>query len=268
LERIKLGVEPLDFGAPSGFPRKSLILISGDAGTGKSVIVNQITNNLLMKGEPAVYVTLDDDPTAVIDAFRSFGWSVDEFIEKGLLKFIDGFSFRLGSLKKQIKGVVREIVPDDTKKMIYVINEVIEESKMVNKGILILDSINELMFQLDVSSVIDFVKTLRAAVPKARGVITIITLHTTAEALNQLKNHLEYLVDGVIDTRLDPNLQELGIPLKQLNVKKLRGAPTNPLWIPYVIVDDGIRPVDQHKLSSLIKAKLREAVRFEQKPQS
>jgi len=262
VEKIRLGIEPLDFGLPEGIPRSSTVVITGSAGTGKSVFLVHISRNLMERGEKAIYLTLDDSPQAIIELYKSFGWDADGYVSKGLLRIIDGFSFRLKRFRIELKsrGVVREVRLDDLDKLLYVINDVIDDSGLRNSGILIIDSLNELMFRFELTQVIDFVRSVRAVVSKGKGLIVLITLHTSTESLKELAAHLEYLVDGVIETRIEPELQELGIPVKQLMVKKMRGVPTNPLWIPYVIVNDGIRGVDPNKLASLVRSKLKQAI--------
>ncbi|MCD6084550.1 MAG: hypothetical protein J7J20_03305 [Desulfurococcales archaeon] len=245
---------------PEGIMRSSTIIISGPAGTGKSVILTHVAHSFLSRGEEVVYVTFDDSPEALLELFRSFKWDPVKYVDQGLLKIVDGFSFRLGSLRKPIKGVVKEVRPEDPSRTLYTINELLEEHKIENRGCVIIDSLNELMFKLDITQVLEFVKSVRAIVSKGRAIATFFTLHTTTDALMELRAHLEYLVDGLIETRIEPNLQEMGIPLKQLMVKKMRGVPTNPLWMPYVIISEGIRLVDQSKLAALVKARLKEAI--------
>ncbi len=260
--RVKFGIEPLDLGLPEGVPRSSTIVLAGPGGTGKSVITTHIARNFMERGEHVVYLTLDDSPKAVLETFDSFGWDHSKYVSNGKLLIIDGFSFRLKGLRRwgPVPGVVREVTIDDLSKVLYSINEVLDRFSIEGEGVLIVDSLNELMFRFDLTQILDFVRTLRAAVSKVRGVIVLITLHTSTDSLKELAAHLEYLVDGIIVTRIEPELQGIGIPLKQLMVKKMRGAPTNPLWIPYVVSSNGIKGVDPSKLSALIKSKLKQAL--------
>jgi len=258
LEKIKSNIAPIDFGAPEGIPRNSFILLSGSAGTGKSALVCQFAINFMRNNEPVIYVTFDDDPLSLIKIFESFEWNLSEYASRGLFKLVDGFSFRLGTLKQQNPLVIKEIRPDDMTSLINSIVDLIND--IDSKGLVIIDSLNELMFSFDLRGILDFVRTLRAIIAKSKNIVTLATLHVTTDALVELKNNLEYLVDGIIDTRIDPNLQELGIPIKQMMIKKLRGAPTNPIWIPYVILNDGVHLVDQQKLAALVKSKVKEAL--------
>lgn len=261
IRTFKTGIAPLDYALPEGFPIGATVAITGSPGSGKSVMVVQLAWNVLKAGGSVVYVNLDDSPDALIELFSNFGWELDKFIDGGRFGIIDCFSFRLGKLKKRVPAVVKEAELEDMDIVLHDIYEAVSNMDSEPK-IVIIDSINELMFRFDMVQVLEFIKTTRAVISKGRGATVIITLHTNTEVLRELAAHLEYLIDGLIDTRIEPNLQEIGIPLRQLMVKKMRGLPTNSLWIPYVIVNDGIRSVDPAKLALLIRQKMKEAEAF------
>jgi len=56
-----------------------------------------------------------------------------------------------------------------------------------NKGLVIIDSLNELMFSFDLRGILDFVRTLRAIIAKSKNIVTLATLHVTTDALVELK---------------------------------------------------------------------------------
>jgi len=257
-ETIKTGIIPIDIGAPEGILRNSFILISGDAGSGKSVITYYVAKTFIEMREPVIYLALDDDPFAIMDSFRLL--NIDLIAKGGLLRFIDGFSWRLGPMRRSHELVAKEVRTEDPQNIIKAIIDLIDEMNISSKGVLIIDSINELILTLDIRGIINLIKIVRAVTSKARKILTLATLHTTTSDSIELKRNLEYLVDGVIDIGLDPNLQQLGIPIKQLMVKKIRGVPTTPIWIPYVLAKDGIKLVDQQKLAALLKARIKEAI--------
>ncbi|MCS7099219.1 MAG: hypothetical protein RMH84_06840, partial [Sulfolobales archaeon] len=99
---------------------------------------------------------------------------------------------------------------------------------------------------------------IRAHVSKLRKIFSIMVLHTDTDEMVSIERNIEHLFDGVIYTRINEDLRKIGIPLKELLIKKLRGAPTNPFWIPYAVTSRGVFPVDMDKLVRLIKSKLDE----------
>jgi len=259
---VRPSIVPLQVALPWGIPRRSLIVLAGPAGTGKTVLAAHLSKFFMESGEKVIYLTFDDDPKSLVEHFRSFRWGIDSLFGKGLFSIVDGFSFRLGELSADIgdEYVVRRVTPSDKDGIIYGLYDIAAKRyKMQGEGLIVVDSLNELMFSMDISQVLEFVKTVRAVFAKGLGIMVITVLHTATELLEELAAHLEYLVDGFIETRLNPTLLEIGIPLKELMVRKMRGTMTNPQWVPYVIVDEGIMGVDQSKLMALIQERMKEA---------
>ncbi len=238
------------------------MVFAGEPGSGKTVLVSNISWNVLKSGGSVTYVNMDDSPDAILELFTSFGWDVRKYIEGGDFGIIDCFTFRLGRMRREYEGVINYESLEDMDAVIHDIYETVSKSGRDVK-LVVLDSLNELMFRFELGRVLETVKTLRALISKGLGATLILTLHATTESLNELAAHLEYLVDGFVLTRVEPNMREMGIPLKQLMVRKMRGLPTNSFWIPYVITDEGVMPVDPTKLALLIKQKMKEAQAFQ-----
>lgn len=245
VERVPLGVDVLDFALPRGVLRNSFIILAGPGGTGKSVFNIFISLSFMKRGEPVLYVTLDDDPATTYASFKSFNIDLKPYVEKKLFGFIDAFSFRLGPFKKAYDGVVKEVNPKETSKFIYVLLEALGEMGMDGKGLLIIDSLNEIFFHLELNSAIEFIKTLRALVSKGKSVLTLATFHTTTESFMEIIKSIGHLIDGLIElsTVEQPALTALPLPLWQLIVRKMKGAPHSTSWIFYTIAEDGVKPV-------------------------
>ena len=258
---FKTGIPPLDYALPEGLPKGATVVITGEPGSGKTVLVSNMAWNVLRGGGSVVYVNFDDSPDAIIELFESFNWNIKEYISKGVFGIIDCFTFRLGALKGKYEGVIGYEDLSDTDALIHDIHTPVRKASEDIK-LVIIDSINELMFRLEMTQVLEVVKKIRALISKGLGATVIITLHISTDSLQELAAHLEYLVDGFIVTRFEPNMRELGIPLKQLMVRKMRGLPTNSFWIPYVITGQGVTSVDPKKLAILVQQKLKEAESF------
>jgi circadian clock protein KaiC len=98
----------------NGFlPGKSYV-VTGDAGTGKTTACLQFLLKGLTSGEKAVYVTVDERPTDLLDSAASLGWDLQPFVQDKNLVILDAapyFSTRAGPAKEREVDVQR-IVTD------------------------------------------------------------------------------------------------------------------------------------------------------------
>ena len=66
LDRTSSGIEGLDSLTGGGFINGKVHLVSGESGAGKTVFALQFTNEGLVKGEGAVFVSSDQKPRSII----------------------------------------------------------------------------------------------------------------------------------------------------------------------------------------------------------
>lgn len=87
-ERIPTGVPELDemLGA-KGFFRGSSILTSGTAGTGKSSLAVHFAHACCSRGESVLYFAYEESPNQIMRNMRSIGVDLQQWVDKGLLKF-------------------------------------------------------------------------------------------------------------------------------------------------------------------------------------
>jgi len=93
LERITSGIPGLDRLIEGGFWKGSTVLISGGAGTGKSIFCTQYIMEGIRKGENCMFITLEQKPEDLIGDVKRFGWDLRKYIqEKRLyLEYMDPF---------------------------------------------------------------------------------------------------------------------------------------------------------------------------------
>ena len=89
IERLPAGIPGLDEITGGGLPRTRLSLVTGTAGSGKTVFAVQFLADGVRRGEAGVFVTLEERPTALRRNFRSFGWDVEAWERDGLWAFVD-----------------------------------------------------------------------------------------------------------------------------------------------------------------------------------
>lgn len=255
IESVPTGVEVIDTAVPGGIPRNCMVILHGEGGTGKSVFLANMAYKKLQAGEPVLYLCLDDDPRSLLQIFSSFRWAVDEYVRKGAFKAIDCFTFRVksGGLT-QLPYVFRIVNFQESYDLIEALIAAMNEMQMQGRGAIFIDSLNELLSQTEITTALETVKTIRALAPKMRNVPVFATLHTGIESMQEILFTLSYSVDGIIEFRYDPSLQQLGMPIMQLYVRKLRGSQHAAAPLPYAITAEGIRPVDSRKLSDWMRS--------------
>jgi circadian clock protein KaiC len=87
LKRKRTGVPGLDDLLQGGYPEKSITLISGPPGAGKSILCFQFLYQGLQDGETVLYLTLDKGEEGLLLQAKKLGFDFQPAIEDGKAKF-------------------------------------------------------------------------------------------------------------------------------------------------------------------------------------
>lgn len=85
--RTTIGVDGIDALIEGGVPNGAAVLISGEPGTGKSVLCLQFLLAGIREGEPGVYAS-SDLPGRVFETAASLGWDLRGAVEDGYARVI------------------------------------------------------------------------------------------------------------------------------------------------------------------------------------
>lgn len=107
-ERLSTGIKGLDQMMKGGFIRGSAVLISGSSGTGKTVIGTQFIMNGLLKNEPGIIISFEEDAAQIRENSKMFGWDLEGFENKNLLKIISPLEFDVHELAIQLDKAIEE----------------------------------------------------------------------------------------------------------------------------------------------------------------
>jgi circadian clock protein KaiC len=108
-ERIPTGIKGLDSMTGNGFIRGSSNLLSGSSGTGKTVFGIQFIMDGLLKNEPALIISFEEDAAQIRENSKSFGWKLQEFEDKGMLKIISLSEFDVHELAVMIEEFTEKL---------------------------------------------------------------------------------------------------------------------------------------------------------------
>ena len=120
VEKIATGISSFDIIAKGGLPRNRTTLISGTAGSGKTIFAVQFLAAGIMEGEPGVFVTFEESAADIRKNMMSFGWDLATWEAEGKLAFVDASpdpmvdsveagSFDLGALLARVQHAVRKV---------------------------------------------------------------------------------------------------------------------------------------------------------------
>jgi circadian clock protein KaiC len=86
-ERVSSGIPTLDaMLGGSGFFRTSTVLVSGTAGSGKSIISAQLANATCQRGERCMMFVFEESPSQIVRNMRSVGLDLQRWQDQGLLQ--------------------------------------------------------------------------------------------------------------------------------------------------------------------------------------
>ncbi len=104
-DRVSTGIPGLDELIEGGFIDSSVNLVSGGAGTGKTLFSCQYLWNGLENGENCLFISLEEEPDEIILDAREFGWDFEQYDDTDQFKIVylnpfkdsGGFSDRIRS---------------------------------------------------------------------------------------------------------------------------------------------------------------------------
>ncbi len=236
VERVSTGVPGMDDILNGGIPERNAVLLTGGPGTGKTIFAQQFIWAGLEKGEPGVFVTLEEHPVQVRRHAKEFGWDFQSCEEEGLLAVVDAFTGGIGRASQYEKYVVKD--PTDPGELMSVLRKAIKD---VDAKRIAIDSVTPLY--------IDKPSVARRIMFRMKRLLA--GLGCTSLLVNQIAAHergfggpgVEHAVDGII--RLD--LDEIdGRLWRSLIVWKMRGTAHSMYRHPFEITDEGIKVDPEH----------------------
>ena len=229
--KVRTHVPGLDEILYGGIPERSVVLLSGGPGTGKSILAKQFLYNGLVRGDSAVFVALEEHPAAVRRSFRHFNWDISKFEREGRFAIVDAFTSGIGAAAQKERYVVKQ--PDDVHELIDVLREAIRD---VSARRVAVDSVSTLY--LTKPAVARNTVMLLKRVIAGLGCTAIFVSQVSAGERGFGGPGVEHAVDGII--RLD--LDEVdGKLYRSIIVWKMRDTKHSMVRHPMEITDEGVR---------------------------
>ncbi len=104
MARVPTGKPGLDELISGGFPANTVNLVSGPAGSAKSLVAIQyIYNGVKDKDEVGIYLTLEEPRENIIRAMNAYGMDITKYEEEGKMILLD-----LGEVRRRLESSEEE----------------------------------------------------------------------------------------------------------------------------------------------------------------
>jgi len=216
LERIPSGIPGLDRLMEGGFWKGSTVLISGGAGTGKTIFCVQYLMEGVRRGEKCMFITLEQRPEDVIGDVKRFGWDLKKYVQEKRLYLEYQDPFQLTDITSPLLDKIKEhdierVVIDSTAVFGMYYKDPFEVRKQLFK---LLTGLKEI------------------------GVTSLLTSELPEDAKSLARFGVEeFIVDGLIMLSfIGIGGQEFG----NIQVRKMRRTKHATAWYPMDITNKGI----------------------------
>lgn len=221
---VKTGIPGVDEMLGGGLPEKSVTIVSGAPGIGKTNFALQfIYNGITQYNEPGIYLTVEDTPENVREYALNFGWDLSKCEKQGKLAIISQLIYGEDEMSRWNRTLSVETLADSIKR--------------VNAKRIVLDSITlfKYLFPDEISRRANILNFIRQV--KNTGCTTIMVSeqhHTKAEG-TYLDEH--FIADGAILLFWSRHREKNE---RCFQVLKSRGTKINPDIRPMEITSRGV----------------------------
>jgi len=229
LAKLATGIVGFDQISNGGIPKERSTLLSGTAGSGKTVMALQfLLAGVRDFGENGVFVTFEEAPSDLMQNVRSFGWDLEGLLASKKIAVVDATpepgeetitagAYDLSALLARIENAIRSV-----------------GAKRV-----ILDAIGALFPQLTDGNIVRRELHRIAAGLRRLGVTTLVTMERTTEEGGVGRWGVEeFVADNVILLR---NRLEQEKRRRTVEILKFRGASHHKGEYPFTIdTEDGV----------------------------
>jgi circadian clock protein KaiC len=228
-ERISSGIPRLDsMLGEKGFYRGSSILVSGQAGTGKTSIAATFVDAACRRNEKCLFFIFEESESQLMRNMRSIGIDLGPLVKKGLLKFhavrptAYSLEMHLSMMLKLIGEFKPDVIAIDPISNLYPIGDDIQVRSMLMR-------------------LIDYTKSLQVT-----GIFTNLSSDTSSEAyaLEPTEMHVSSLMDAWLVLK---NVEGNGERNRAFSIIKSRGMAHSNQLREFVLSDKGIQLLDLYK---------------------
>jgi len=195
-----------------GLPDKSVVLMTGEPGSGYDILAQQIMYQHALHNEKVAYFSTSRSPDTLREDLATFGWNPNPLEEQG-------------------KWIFHQVSTADA---IQVLTEKIPQT--ISEGCWVLiDSLSYLILTQKYGSVVKTVELLLEGARKHGGIHFLLLTQKMHDS--ETETTMQHLVDGVMEFSAQESAGGID---RRIRIKKMRRAVYEPRLIPFNITERGI----------------------------
>jgi len=213
-EFVKTGIKGFDELFEKGIPKTNTVLLSGGAGSGKTLMGLNIVANMARQGKKCLFMSFEESEERIRQHMKDFGWTPEELEKKGLLR-IQRFS--IFDISRVLEAMMEKSQGDlliDVKPVILPHN--------FKPDIVVIDSLTAIASAFaGRESYRSYIENLFRYLESLNVTSFLVTETTQVPTIFSTTGVEEFLADGVIVLY---NLRKGDVRQSALEVLKMRGA--------------------------------------------
>jgi KaiC/GvpD/RAD55 family RecA-like ATPase len=226
--RRRTKLHPRDFSylnelMEGGLPTTCFVVITGNSGSGKSVLLESLAIKHLIEGQSCIYITNTEHPSETREHMISLGLPTELANPRKLL-FVDSYS---AISRTQSTEEFQVSSHTDLTSLGIEITKCLE--KLGTGADIYIDSLTPMLASLKVDSILRFLQSTDGRAKTIGGKLCV-TVGTGIDKADMAK--IEEISDCVIDTDVQESKER---QRRRLRVKKLRGKAYSDKWITFLI---------------------------------
>jgi archaeal flagellar protein FlaH len=228
MERVSTGIEELDRKLSGGYPVNKVTLITGVAGSGKTIFGIHFVYRNCLEGKKCMIIATEETPEDILYQASLLGRDLTPYYETGQLVIENIFENRSEMIGQTRYGFKPESLNIEIPNLI----------ELIHKGTecLVIDNIGTFALRVSIKSLRDQLDALNYLVRK-KGCTALLIMDESAH--NITHQLAEYSVYGSIRLLVREN-SYLGKMERYLSIPKMRSTPISPEMSIFEITSEGI----------------------------
>jgi len=229
MERVSTGIEELDRKLSGGYPINKVTLITGMAGSGKTIFGIHFIHKNCLEGRKCLIIATEETPEDILYQAKLVGHDLTPYYESGQLVIEDIFENRSEIIEQTRYGFKSETLDIEIPDLIKLIHE--------GTDCLVVDNIGTFALRVSTKKLRDQFDGLNYLVRRKSCTALLIMDESAHDMTHQLA---EYSVYGSIRLLVKEN-SYLGKMERYMYILKMRSTPISPEMSVFDITSEGIK---------------------------